>query len=206
MLFKKHILNLSLILLFSACTTATNAPSLSTSDTTKADKQSVAKRVQAAKHLSSWTITGALAAKSKRKTWTASMNWKQQGLNRYRLHLFGPLGGGSVLVEKNGRLVTYQDGPKRVTTTNISQLFYKETGIRVPLHNLYYWVRGVQAPGATQSEEYDATGHLKVLKQGGYTIRYDSYQTVKNFDLPTKIRIAGPGGQLKLIIKDWKIH
>ncbi len=205
MLFKKHTLNLALILLCSACTT-TKAPGLTTPDTAATDKQTAAKRTHAVKHLSSWTITGALAAKSKRKTWAASFNWKQQGLNRYRLHLFGPLGGGSVLVEKNGRLVTYQDGPKRVTTTNISQLFYKETGIRVPLYNLYYWVRGVQAPGATQSEEYDATGHLKVLRQGGYTVRYDSYQAVKNFYLPTKLRITGPGGQLKLIIKDWKIH
>lgn len=133
------------------------------------------------------------------------MNWKQQGLNRYRLRLFGPLGGGSVLVEKKGRLITYQDGPKRVTTTNIDQLFYKETGVRVPLHNLYYWVRGVKAPGAIQSSEHDALGHFLTLKQGGYTVQYENYQTIKGVDLPTKLRVTGPGGHLKLIIKHWKI-
>ncbi|MCH9755784.1 MAG: lipoprotein insertase outer membrane protein LolB [Gammaproteobacteria bacterium] len=194
---------LGLVLLLTACT-APSPPGVQTD--TPNTKKPTAARIKAAKHLSSWTITGAVAAKSKRKAWTASLDWKQYNLNRYQLRLFGPLGGGSVLVEKNGRLITYQDGGKRVTTTNIDQLFYKETGVRVPLHNLYYWVRGVKAPGAIQSSQYNATGHLITLKQGGYTIQYENYQTVKGIDLPTKLRVAGPGGHLKLVIKHWEIH
>jgi outer membrane lipoprotein LolB len=159
-----------------------------------------------AKHLSSWQITGALAARNKHKNWTASIDWKQETLNNYHIRLFGPLGGGSVLVKKNGHLITYQDGPKKVTTTPIDQLLYQETGVRVPLHNLYYWVRGVKAPGAIQSSQQDAEGRFTMLKQSGYTIRYENYQTVKGIDLPTKLRLTGPGGDLKLVIKHWEIH
>ncbi len=201
---QKHILTLTLISLLGACATPT--PPGTEAPTTPEDKKTAAKRINAAKHLSSWRITGAVAAKNKQKAWTASLNWRQQGLNRYQLHLFGPLGGGSVSVEKNGQLVTYKDGAKKVTTSNIDQLFYKETGVRVPLHNLYYWVRGVKAPGAVQSSHKDGAGHYTSLTQSGYTIRYENYQTVKGTDLPTKLRVSGPGGQLKLIIKQWKIH
>ncbi len=203
MQIKKYALTVTCMSLLTACAPPTTPDSQAT---TPADSKSAARRTNAAKHLSSWTITGAVAAKNKRKAWTASLNWKQQGLNRYQLRLFGPLGGGTVLVEKNGRLITYQDGPKRVTTTNIDQLFYKETGVRVPLHNLYYWVRGVKAPGAVHASHVDATGHFTSLTQGGYTVQYEGYQTVQGIDLPTKLRVKGPGGQLKLIIKHWEIH
>lgn len=173
--------------------------------TTPAEKTAVKKRLHAAKNVSSWTINGAIAASNQRKNWTASINWKQQGMNQYQIHLFGPLGGGSVIVEKKGPIVTYQDGPKRVKTTNIDELFYKETGVRVPLHNLYYWVRAIPAPGGIQSSTKDPVGHYTSLKQGGYTVTYSGYQTVNGVDLPTKIRVTGPGGRLKLVIKQWKI-
>lgn len=197
-----------LFLLLTACasqnlTGVTDASTKKNSDSTDAATPT---KMRSAKHVSSWAITGAVAAKNKRKAWTASLNWKQQGQNHYQLHLYGPLGGGSVLVEKKGRTITYQDGPKRITTSNIDQLFYKETGIRIPLHNLYYWVRGVKAPGAVQSSTQDAAGHLTTLTQAGYTIQYEGYQTVQGVDLPTKLRLSGSEGNLKLIIKQWKIH
>ena len=205
-LIKSYLLGLIFILSLSACTTLPSSKIQTNTPANTEAKSSTATRINAAKHLSSWTITGAVAGKNKQKTWSASLNWKQQGLNRYQLRLFGPLGGNTILVEKNGRFVTYQNGPKHIRTTNIDQLFYKETGVRVPLHNLYYWIRGVKAPGSIQSTQYDAEGHLIALKQNGYTIRYENYQTVKNIDLPSKLRVTGPGGSLKLIIKHWEIH
>lgn len=172
----------------------------------KLDAPTIQKQILAAKHLTSWSITGAVAAKNKRKTWTASLTWKQQGPSRYQIHLFGPLGGGSVLVEKKGARITYHDGSKHMTTTDIDQLFYKETGVRIPLHNLYYWVRGVQAPGAVTSSQHDTQGYLTTLTQAGYTVQYENYQSVQGIMLPTKLRVSGPGGSLKLVIKQWKIH
>jgi outer membrane lipoprotein LolB len=203
MLTRTQVLLFSLTALLTACAPSHITPEIQTA---AQQSKSAATRIDAAKHLSAWQITGALAARNKQKNWTASIDWQQQNLNNYQIRLFGPLGGGNVLVKKTGRLITYQDGQKRVTTTNIDQLLYKETGIRVPLHNLYYWVRGVKAPVAIQPSQKDTEGHLSILKQGGYTIRYENYQTVKDTDLPTKLRVTGPGGSLKLVIKHWKIH
>lgn len=201
---KKYAFSLLLTLSLTACAPPT--PPGTVLSAGKKPEASTEKTVQAAKKLTSWTLIGAVAAKSKQKSWTASINWHQEGMNRYQLRLFGPLGGGSILVEKKGRMITYQDGHKRVTTTNIDQLFYKETGVRVPLHNLYYWVRGVKAPGGVQSSTKDAQGRLISLTQGGYTVMYSGYQTIQGRDLPTKLRVTGPGGSLKLVIKQWKIH
>ncbi len=172
----------------------------------KLDKAQVKKQTRAAKHLNAWSITGAVAAKNKRKTWTASLTWNQQGPSRYQVRLFGPLGSGTVLVEKKGARISYHDGTKHLTTTNVDELLYKETGVRIPLHNLYYWVRGIKAPMAVTSSQHDAEGRLTTLTQAGYTIQYENYQSVNGFMLPTKLRVNGPGGSLKLVIKQWKIR
>lgn len=155
--------------------------------------------------ISSWEISGAMAARSKEKGWSAALNWLQQGPNQYQIRLMGPLGGGTVLVEKSGSTVTYVDGPKRVSSSNADELLQRETGIRLPVHNLYYWVRGLPAPGAVQSSSNDNSGHLTSLTQSGYTIHYTNYTSVNNYDLPTRIQLQGKGVVIKLVVKHWRV-
>ena len=92
--------------------------------------------------VSSWEISGAMAAKGNAKAWQASMNWVQHGPNSYQIRLMGPLGGGTVLINKSGKTVSFKDGSKTVSSTNADELLLKQTGIRLPVNNLYYWVRG----------------------------------------------------------------
>lgn len=153
--------------------------------------------------VSSWTISGAMAAKSADKAFSASLNWRQQGINNYQMRLFGPLGGGTVIIEKSGNVVTYKDGPKVASSTNADELLQKQTGVRLPVNSLYYWVRGLPAPGPVQSAKYDKYNHLTSLQQSGYTINYDSYTSARNTDLPSKINLQGHGVQIKLVIKSW---
>lgn len=159
----------------------------------------------AAGAVSSWEISGAMAARSKNKGWSASLNWLQQGLSQYQIRLFGPLGSGTVLINKKGRAITYRDGPKTVTSSNADELLKQQTGVRLPVNNLYYWVRGIPAPGAIQAEKRDSANHLMVLKQGGYTIEYANYTTVGKVILPTHIKLQGNGVFIKLVIKRWRI-
>lgn len=62
--------------------------------------------------VSSWEIKGALAAKTKAKGWSATMNWVQQGANSYQIRLMGPLGGGAVLISKKAILLHFKMVPK----------------------------------------------------------------------------------------------
>lgn len=178
-----------------AKTDAINEPQKPSPSTTKAK----------ATTLSSWELSGAIAARNQKKGWTASLNWLQQGANQYQIRLFGPLGGGTVLIENNDGVVTYVDGPKKITSRNADELLQKQTGIRLPVHSLYYWVRGLPAPGAVQSSQYDQDAHLVSLLQAGYTINYINYTSVNNVDLPSKVQLQGHGVVIKLIIKRWKI-
>ena len=156
-------------------------------------------------HISRWNLSGAVAAKNKKKTWSASINWQQQSQNDYEIRLFGPLGGGTVLIEKHGAHITYHDGPRTVTSQNPDKLFLQETGIDLPVSTLFYWIRGVPAPGKYTSTT-NHTGQLESLTQAGYVLHYTEYTTVNQMTLPTKIKLEGHGGMIKLIIKHWEIQ
>jgi outer membrane lipoprotein LolB len=174
-----------------------------TNKTEKAAAEKVGKT--AANKISSWEISGAMAAKSKNKAWSASVNWVQQGYNYYQIRLFGPLGSGTIMIQKQGSKISYRDGPKSATSSNAEQLLLQQTGVRLPVSSLYYWVRGVPAPGSIQSASKDSAGYLSVLKQGGYTIQYLGYTKAGSAYLPSQIKLQGNGIFIKFIIKHWRV-
>ncbi|MGQ3891626.1 lipoprotein insertase outer membrane protein LolB [Legionella sp. CNM-4043-24] len=154
---------------------------------------------------SSWELSGAMAAKNKNKAWSASVNWIQRGISSYQIRLFGPLGSGTVMISRQGGAISFRDGPKSVTSSNADELLSRQTGVRLPVSNLFYWVRGIPAPGAVQSAQRDANGHLTLLRQSGYTIQYLGYSSVGKMALPASIRLQGNGVFIKMVIKRWRI-
>lgn len=155
--------------------------------------------------LTNWEINGAIAAKHHKRGWASSLSWHQQGLNYYQIRLFGPLGGGAVVIEKQAGRITYQDGPKVISSTNADQLLQEQTGIRLPVNHLYYWVRGLPAPSEIQTSTRNSNNQLILLKQAGYTIMYANYIEVEHMILPTKITIEGHDIRVKLLIKRWQL-
>lgn len=186
----------------SACTSSI-APPTQKANTAVTPPPSIVKETSNTRNASkmvSWELSGALAAKGNKKAFSASLNWVQQGPNKYQIRLFGPLGGGTVIIEKTGSIVTYRDGPKTASSKSADILLQQQTGIRLPVNNLYYWVRGLPAPGAVQDDKRDEAGHLTDLKQAGYAIQYANYIS----NLPRKIHLQGQGVTVKLVIKHWK--
>ncbi|GGI88848.1 lipoprotein insertase outer membrane protein LolB [Legionella impletisoli] len=193
------------LVLLSFCLLTACAPPRPAAEAPVNETMPVKEREEKTATVSSWVINGAMAAKNQNKSWTASVNWKQQGAGQYQIRLFGPLGGGTVIIEKNGGVITYKDGPKTVTSNSADKLLAQETGIKLPVSNLYYWVRGLPAPGPVQVTEYDRYNHLKTLKQSGYTVKYLNYTSKGNVDLPSKIQLTGHGLSMKLVIKSWSV-
>lgn len=151
----------------------------------------------------SWELSGALAAKNQNKAWTASLNWLQQGQNQYQIRLFGPLGSGTILIEKQGTEIRFIDGKKTLSSHDADQLFEQQTGIRLPVQNLYYWVRGLPAPGPVSAKQVDPESRLLTLTQSGYRIDYANYTDTNQYALPGKIQLQGHGVVIKLVIKRW---
>lgn len=165
----------------------------------------VTERQEEIKTIRSFEISGAMAARNPKKSWTASINWLQTGASNYQIRLFGPLGSGTVLIRRNGGMVSFQDGPKRVSSNNAEQLLQRETGVRLPVSNLFYWVRALPAPGGSPNISRDRYNHIKTLRQNGYTVHYLKYTATAKGDLPSSIRLEGRGIKIKLIIKRWKV-
>lgn len=153
--------------------------------------------------VSSWNIHGGIAAKNKSKSFTATINWAQSGPSAYQIRLVGPLGGGSVIINRSGGNVTYQDGPKKFSSGNAEELLEQHTGIRLPVNSLYYWVRGLPAPGGAQKEVHDKYNHLTTLQQSGYTVNFTQFTSARGIDLPSIIRLEGKGVTVKVVIKSW---
>ena len=160
-----------------------------------------ADKLKSSTPISSFNISGAIAAKSHKKGWTATINWAQQDANHYQIRFMGPLGGQTVIIEKQNSIITYREGNKKLSSTNGDDLLQKQTGIRLPVNNLYYWVRGIPAPGSVQSSSHNSTGQLTSLDQAGYHINYTQYITVNNQVLPSKIRLEGHDLMIKMVIK-----
>ncbi len=152
-----------------------------------------------------FVLSGAIAAKSHKKGWSATADWKQSGPHTYQITLMGPMGSQAVRIEEQHGKVIYQEGAQTLTSSNGDNLLAKKTGIRLPVNSLYYWVRGIPAPGVIQSATRNGNGQLQVLKQAGYTIEYVDYMNAQSYVLPHKIRLSGPDLTVKLIIKKWQI-
>ncbi|KTD33163.1 molecular chaperone LolB [Legionella nautarum] len=174
-------------------------------DRSPSNKKQATAASSSASRISSWDISGAMAARSKNKGWSASVNWVQRGASQYQIRLSGPLGSGTVLISRSGGAVTLRDGPKTASSSNAESLLKQQTGVSLPVSNLYYWVRGIPAPGSVKGEKRDASGHLVQLRQGGYTIQYLQYTSAGGASLPTSVRLQGNGIFIKMVIKSWRV-
>jgi outer membrane lipoprotein LolB len=109
-----------------------------------------------------------------------------------------------MLIEKRGGVVTIQEGGKTSSSSQAQTLLRARTGVNLPVENLYYWVRGIPAPGA-KSVQKDQHHRITELQQAGFLIRYGAYASIKGQILPTHIQVQGQGVFLKLVVKQWKI-
>ncbi|MCC5791263.1 MAG: outer membrane lipoprotein LolB [Legionellaceae bacterium] len=194
-----------LSLLLSACAPPKPAPEPPTNTVKPNTVKPVAERQAEVQSIQSFDLNGAIAVRNPEKSWTASINWRQQGANSYQIRLFGPLGSGTILISKQGNKVVLQDGPKRASSHSAAKLLAQETGVSLPVHHLFYWVRALPAPGGGAKISRDRYNHISHLRQGGYSVQYLQYTATPKGDLPSSIRLEGQGIKVKLIIKRWKV-
>lgn len=170
---------------------------------TKIETKEKSKKTSNQKIPTSFNLSGAIAVNNKGKGWNANLNWYQQGSNYYTIRLNGPLGGKTVVISKKGGIVTYQEGNKIIKAHSDNELLKQKTNISLPVKDLYYWVRGLPAPGGVSYTKKTRDGNMEIIKQHGFTIIYSSYTNKNGIMLPNKIRISGNNVTIKLVIKNW---
>lgn len=152
-----------------------------------------------------WRISGAVAIKTKQQAFTASLNWRQRNYANFKIYLFGPLGMGAVTLFGAPSNVVLHANNQKYTAQSASQLLQQQLGWQLPVNNLYYWVRGLPAPGSVNRIRYDRFHHITYLNQRGWRIHYLQYTGVGRYDLPSKIYLQNRYMSGRLIISRWTI-
>ncbi|MDR3490727.1 MAG: lipoprotein insertase outer membrane protein LolB [Gammaproteobacteria bacterium] len=160
-------------------------------------------RQQDLMHFKNWDINGKIAMRTEKDNLSASLQW-HQSINNYKISLFGPLGTYSLtLTGQPGHVNLESSDGKKVTARSPEALVNQQTGWKLPVSDLYYWVRGLAVPNVPAQKTLDAYHHLSELDQKGWHIQYLNYTTSHNLDLPTKIFMNHSGLNLKIIINEW---
>lgn len=191
----KLLLSLSFALLASCATT----PRPTTTALTWPQREAQLNAIQ------SWTLHSSFSVYHANQLSIASLTWQQQG-KYFKQRVAGPFNLGGVRIEgQPGRVTMYKSAQQQFTASTPEELLQDQLGLYLPVSNLYYWVRGLPAPGPITSQQFDANHHLSNLQQSGWTIQYPSYINVNGVDLPNKILLSNSDYQVKLIIKQWII-
>ncbi|WP_237054941.1 lipoprotein insertase outer membrane protein LolB [Microbulbifer sediminum] len=164
---------------------------------------------QPVEQLQSFTIAGKLGVRSPTDNGSANINWQQQSDSNYRIHLSGPLGAGATVITGNPGSVSLKRGSEPpMRASNPAQLTQQMLGWPLPVREMFYWVRGLPAPGGSAGEKRDTAGQLQALQQAGWQLEFSDYQRVGRYTLPTRIKArtnqaAGPV-KVTLVIKEWQ--
>lgn len=213
--FRSFILCLC-VLLAGCATTQQPTTSSTTSTTTTGTATTAANTTQPAltweqrysqlKQVGSWSLNGSVSIQRANKTDMASMQWQQQQPHVFNVALYGPLSLGRISIASSGNSVTLtQSGKQPVSATSAEQLMQQQLGWQLPVSNLYYWVRGIPAPGSTPKMTFDNSNHVLQLVQQGWLIDYQNYQPTQQVDLPHTIVMNNPNLHVRFVIKNWSI-
>lgn len=158
--------------------------------------------------LDHWQLSGKLAVRQPSDSGTALINhWIQDG-EAYDLALSSSfLGMGSTrlkgvpgfieLTLPNGDI--YRSGEPEA-------LVKAATGWQLPLINLAWWIRGLPSPASDYRLLFDDQGSLAIIRQDGWEIRYDRWQTFLDDypALPARITALKDEKRVRLVVSDWQ--
>lgn len=168
--------------------------------------QPYAKRQQTLQQLTRWQLRGAVKVRYQGKTQTAFINWQQQGEHHLTLRLSGPVGIAAVVFNETLAGVTFQRDNQVLKAASLQALMSEQLGWSLPADDLYYWVRGLAAPGLGKVlRRFDRFGHLVSLHQGRWSLIFSRYVKQGAVDLPTDIQLWSSTLQLRLAVSAWSL-
>jgi len=196
-----RILLISSCLLLTGCISLT-APKANTNYTATSKEQ----HKQQLSKITKWEMQGAFSLQSPQESQIANYKWSVQKYNSYQLSITSAMNLYSVIINRNQNSTYLINNKKQtITAATPEKLLEKTIGYSIPVSNLYYWSRGVAAPGANKAQ-YSDNGHLTQLDQDGWHIVFSKYTNQNNIDLPQTINLSRNDITIKLIVKNWKIQ
>ncbi|MCX7121416.1 MAG: lipoprotein insertase outer membrane protein LolB [Gammaproteobacteria bacterium] len=172
------------------------------STTFQVQKPSI-RQAQLAK-ISKWEIRGAFSIQQTgQQAEIANYAWLQSDSKNYRIEISSALNLYSVVIVRKANLMTLsKNGSRNITAKTPEKLMQKALAWSLPISALDDWIKGMPVPGKF-SAQYDVYGHLILLQQMGWTVRYRSYKTNGDIDLPQMLILQRPGLFVKIVINQF---
>lgn len=147
-------------------------------------------RVASLADIDGWEVKGKLAVKTHKRGGQANMLWKRDG-EAHNINLYGPLGGGRVVLTRDAGGATLRDNKKRVYQADTAEeLLYRVAGWQVPFRAMRYWVLGLPDPGEEYEQSVDDWGRLQTLRQAGWQVEFVEYRDFQGRVLPRKFHMT----------------
>lgn len=156
--------------------------------------------------LSTWTLSGSVAAHTADNGWNARVFWQYQNTH-YTLDLQGPLGQGALQLVGALDGVTLTTADRNAYHASTPELLLEQhTDLKLPVSYLRYWLLGMPLPDHDIDElEVNEEGYLDALQQAEWRVDYQSYQEVEGLILPKKIHIQNNIYSAKIFISNWQL-
>lgn len=153
----------------------------------------------------SWNINGAVGIQQNGKAQIGTFTW-QQNRNNYLINIYGPLNFGRIAIQGMPGRVTIFKPNGTYSARTPEELMRQQLGWYLPISNMFFWVRGLPAPGPITRQTQDNYGHLVYLQQQGWTIQFQEFTSQNNVDLPRKIIFDNQRLRVKMVIKNWTLY
>jgi outer membrane lipoprotein LolB len=155
--------------------------------------------------LINWGLTGRMSVQLEQEGWSANLYWRQDN-GRYNLRIVAPLGRGTVEISGDGEAVRLTTPENQVLEdADVTALMQANLGWEVPVPSLVYWIRGLPDPALEPGLlEMDDSGHLAMLRQLNWEIRYERYAERGDYVLPSRISLQRTGLKFRLNISRWE--
>ena len=173
-------------------------------------KQTQSERIQALTALSAWQVKGKIAfleagnRNSANLAWQVDNNQKNQQLN-----LTSYLGINVLKLLSNNGLHTVVVEGTTYQSDDLTNLIYSLTGLILPTDALQFWLKGLAYQQSDVIIYNNITGLPEILlsqyQQQTWQIKYQGYQQVEQFSLPTQININQGSLIIKIVINHWSV-
>lgn len=133
--------------------------------------------------------------------------WAQSG-DRFDVRVSGPLGVGALAISGDPRSVEIRTKDGVFVTDTPESFMQQRLGWSLPLPQLRYWVLGLPAPVRTPDPDpksliLDDAGRAQIIRQAGWEIAYDEYQTIGLLSLPRKLALKNATRSFRIVIDSW---
>lgn len=153
-----------------------------------------------------WSLKGRIGIRTPDDSSSGSLFWTQDR-RQFDAQIDGPLGIGGVLLTGNPDEVTLSGSRIETRTVNDpGNELYRQTGLRVPIEGLRYWLLGVPIPGAPSDVSMGSNGLPASIEQAGWTISYKEYRRWSLNELPRRIIAEYGDTRLTIVVRDWDIR